>query len=101
MAADTATCARYEAKGVVARLHVLPEVHIRVVKDVGVEIQVVEALGGQHHAHIITCRSAIMTGHHLAVPHHLAESSSYYTGREKRARRSKTAQVIAIDEKEA
>ena len=44
-----------EAQGVVPRLHVLPEMHIGVVEDVGVQVQVVEALRGQHHAHIITC----------------------------------------------
>ena len=43
-----------EAQGVVSRLHVLPEMHIGVVEDVRVQVQVVKALRGQHHAHIIT-----------------------------------------------
>ena len=33
-----------EAKGVVSRLHVLPEVHVGVVEDVRVQVEVVEAL---------------------------------------------------------
>ena len=65
----TATCAGNEAKGVVARLHVLPEVHVGVVEDVGMEVEVVEALRGQHHAHIITCTATIVTGSHLVVSH--------------------------------
>ena len=28
--------------------------HVGVVEDVGVQVEVVEALGGQHHAHIVT-----------------------------------------------
>lgn len=33
-----------EAKGVISRLHVLPEVHVGVVEDVRVQVEVVEAL---------------------------------------------------------
>ena len=40
------TCAADEAPGVVARLHVLPELAVGVVEDVGVVVQVVEALRG-------------------------------------------------------
>ena len=43
-----------EAQGVIPRLHVLPEMHIGVVEDVRVQVQVVKALRRQHHAHIIT-----------------------------------------------
>ena len=45
-----------EAKGVVSGLHVLPEVHVGVVEDVRVQVEVVEALRRQHHTNIITCR---------------------------------------------
>ena len=34
-------------------LHVLPEVHIGVVEDVGMQVEVVEALRGEHHAHVV------------------------------------------------
>lgn len=34
-----------ESKGIVAWLHVLPEMDVRVVEDVGVQVEVVEALG--------------------------------------------------------
>ena len=44
-----------ETQGIVSRLHVLPEMHIGVIEDVRVQVEVVEALRGQHHAHIITC----------------------------------------------
>ncbi len=42
---EVGACAGDEAQGVVAWLHVLPEVHIGVVEDVGVQVEVVEALG--------------------------------------------------------
>ena len=42
-----------ESERVIARLHVLPEVHVGMVEDVAVQVEVVEALRGQHHAHII------------------------------------------------
>ena len=38
------TSAGDEAKGVVSRLHVLPEVHVGVVEDVRVQVEIVEAL---------------------------------------------------------
>lgn len=38
------TCAGNEAKGIISRLHVLPEVDVGVVEDVAVEVEVVEAL---------------------------------------------------------
>ena len=38
------TSAGDEAKGVVSRLHVLPEVHVGVIEDVRVQVEVVEAL---------------------------------------------------------
>ena len=36
-------------------LCVLPEVDVAVVEDVGAHLDVVEALGRQHHAHVIAC----------------------------------------------
>lgn len=36
------------------RLHVLPEVDVGVVEDVSVQVEIVEALRGEHHAHIVT-----------------------------------------------
>lgn len=42
-----------EAHGVVAGLHVLPEVDVGVVEDVGVHVEVVEALRRQHHGHVV------------------------------------------------
>ena len=38
------TCARDETKSVISRLHVLPEVDVRVVEDIAMEVEVVEAL---------------------------------------------------------
>ena len=49
----TLTCAGNEAKGVIARLGVLPEMDVGVVKYVCVHVEVVEGLWGKHHAHII------------------------------------------------
>ena len=49
------TCAGDEAESVVAVLRVLPEVDVAVVEDVCGHIDVVEGLGREHHAHIITC----------------------------------------------
>ena len=51
------TCAGNEAQGVVARLHVFPEVDVRVVEDVLMQVEVVKALGGQHHANVVTCHT--------------------------------------------
>lgn len=51
------TCAGNEAQSVVARLHVLPEVDVGVVEDVLMQVEVVEALRGQHHANVITCHT--------------------------------------------
>ena len=39
--------------GVVAGLHVLPEMDVGVVEDVDVQVHVVEALRAQHHGHVI------------------------------------------------
>ena len=49
------TSAGNEAQGVITRLHVLPEVHVGVVEDVGVQVEVVKALRRQNHANIIAC----------------------------------------------
>lgn len=49
------TCAGDEAQCIISRLHVLPEVNVGVVENVLMQVQVVEALGGQHHANIIAC----------------------------------------------
>ena len=38
------TCAGDEPQGVIPRLHVLPKVHIGVIEDVGVQVEIVEAL---------------------------------------------------------
>ena len=46
-------CAGDEAPGVVAGLHVLPELQVGVVEDVAVAVQVGEALRRQHHRHVI------------------------------------------------
>ena len=51
-----------EAEGVVAGLHVLPEVDVLVVEDVAVLVQVVEALRAEHHADVV---AAVHHGHHL------------------------------------
>lgn len=48
------TCAADETPGIISWLHVLPELAVGVVEDVCVVVQVVEALRGQHHAHIVT-----------------------------------------------
>ena len=48
------SCAGNEAKGIISRLHVLPEMDIGVVEDVRVQVEVVEALRGEDHAHIVT-----------------------------------------------
>lgn len=48
------TCAGDEVQAVIAWLHVLPEVDVGVVEDVGVQVQVVESLGAENHAHIVT-----------------------------------------------
>ena len=42
-----------EAEGIIARLHVLPEVDVGVVEDIGVQVEIVEALWRQYHPHII------------------------------------------------
>ena len=42
-----------ETQRVVARLHVLPEVHVGVVEDVRVQVQVVEALRREHHGDVV------------------------------------------------
>ena len=47
------TGTRDEADGVVADLRVLPELHVAVVEDVGVRVDVVEALRREHHAHVV------------------------------------------------
>ena len=38
-------------------LRILPEVDVSMVEDVCVLVQVEEGLGGEDHAHIVTCRS--------------------------------------------
>ena len=48
------TCAGDEAQGVIATLRILPEVDVAVVKDVSLDVDIVEALWGQDHAHIVT-----------------------------------------------
>lgn len=50
---EVGSCAGDEAQGVVAWLHVLPEVHVGVVEDVGVQVEVVEALRRQDHANVV------------------------------------------------
>mmetsp|Transcript_14192 Transcript_14192/g.42859 ORF Transcript_14192/g.42859 Transcript_14192/m.42859 type:complete len:266 (-) Transcript_14192:1319-2116(-) len=55
------SCAGDEAQGVVARLHVLPEVDVGVVEDVAALVEVPEALGTEHHAHVI---AAVQHGDH-------------------------------------
>ena len=47
------TCAGIEAQRVIAVLRVLPELHIGVIEDIGIDVHVVEALRREHHAHII------------------------------------------------
>lgn len=42
-----------EAQGVIARLHVLPEVDVGVVEEVSIGVEIVESLWGQHHANIL------------------------------------------------
>jgi len=58
------TCARDEAQGIVSRLRVLPEMDVGVVEDVGVDVQVVESLGGEHHADVV---ATVKKGHRLIV----------------------------------
>jgi hypothetical protein len=58
------TCARNEAQGIVSRLRVLPEMDVGVVEDVGVDVQIVEGLGGEHHADVI---APVEEGHRLIV----------------------------------
>ena len=48
------TCAGDEAKSVIAMLRILPELDVAVVEDIGMWVQVVEALWREDHAHIIT-----------------------------------------------
>lgn len=50
---EVCTGAGDEAQSVIAWLHVLPEVHVGVVEDVGVHVEVVETLGRQDHADIV------------------------------------------------
>ena len=42
-----------EAQGIIARLHVFPEMDVGVVEEVSIGIQIVKGLGGQHHPHIL------------------------------------------------
>ena len=51
---EVGSCAGDEAKGIISRLHVLPEMDVGVVEDVRVQIEIVEALRREHHAHVIT-----------------------------------------------
>ena len=59
-----------EAEGVVAGLHVLPEVDVGVIEDVARLVEVVEALRAEHHAHVV---AAVHHGHesqeHVRVGH--------------------------------
>ena len=50
---EVGACAGDEAYGISTGLHILPEMHVGVVEDVGVKIQVVECLRGEHHANIV------------------------------------------------
>ena len=50
---DMRTRAGDEAPCVIAGLHVLPELEIGVVEDVGVHVQIVKALRREHHAHVV------------------------------------------------
>ena len=59
---ETLTGAGDEGQGVVANLRILPELHIGVVEHVAAHVDVVEGLGAQNHAHII---SSIEQRHHL------------------------------------
>ena len=43
-----------EPDGVIAVLSILPELDVGVVEDVRIDVDVVVALGGEHHAHIVT-----------------------------------------------
>lgn len=65
------TCAGDEAQSIIARLHVLPEVDVGVVENVLMQVEVVEALRGKHHPHIITCHA-----------HHHTVSNPTYTDRQ-------------------
>ncbi len=47
------TCTGDEPDGIIAVLRILPEMNIGVVEDVGPHAQIVEALGGEDHAHIV------------------------------------------------
>ena len=47
------TCAGNEAKSVISWLRILPEMNVGVVENVCVQPQVVEGLGGEHHANIV------------------------------------------------
>lgn len=47
-------CAGDEVQRVIAGLGVLPELHIGVIEHICAHIHIVEALGGQHHAHIVS-----------------------------------------------
>ena len=51
---EVGPCAGYEANGIVAGLHVLPEVDVAVVENVCMQIHVVEALGTEHHGDIVS-----------------------------------------------
>lgn len=42
------TCTGDEAEGIIARLHILPEVDVAVIEDVLVQVEVVEALQAAH-----------------------------------------------------
>lgn len=55
-------CAGDEPQSIVAVLGILPEVDVGMVEHVRVQPQIMEALGGQDHAHIV---AAIKQGDHL------------------------------------
>lgn len=50
---EVCTGAGDEAQSIIAWLHVLPEVNIGVVEDVGVHVEVVETLRRQDHADVV------------------------------------------------
>jgi hypothetical protein len=47
------TCTGDEPDGIIAVLCILPEMDIGVVEDISPHAQIVEALGGEDHAHIV------------------------------------------------
>ena len=65
---DTSPCQKVgssagnESEGIVAMLSILPEVDVAMVENVGLHIDIVEALRGQHHPHITP---GIKQGDHL------------------------------------